>query len=206
MFSLLIYSSHEGDNGWAKYSAQCAIELKEVIHKRSKDFIECADENANSRKVTGVLRKKLNENGLILHYGHGLATCLCGYNDRVVIDTSQAHLFKNNICYAYACSSAYVLGYQAVDNGCRAYLGFVGDVQCIPEYIENFKRCASSGIAAMIERRISISEAKKLMIESYTGEIDYLDKLGENGTTMTALMENRDRLTLIGDENARLNL
>ncbi|MBT5022848.1 hypothetical protein HOK51_03970 [Candidatus Woesearchaeota archaeon] len=99
----------------------------------SKDIISLAEkQNISIKDLRGNLANMINfekfvkkqNPSLILLNGHGNEFKVCGHENKDLLDETNISLTKNKLVHALACSSAKVLGKQAVQKGAKEYLGY----------------------------------------------------------------------------------
>lgn len=86
-------------------------------------FLDLKGENANKKKVESYLSKQYPE--IVLFNGHGSPIKICGFNDEILVETNiNDSLLKDKIIYSLSCSSASVLGQNAVKKGAKSFIGY----------------------------------------------------------------------------------
>ena len=81
---------------------------------------------ANMSLVTSLIIKQ--KPNLIMFNGHGSPNEICGHNQEIIISSKiNPAILKDTITYALSCSSAAVLGPDAVKNGAISFIGYETD-------------------------------------------------------------------------------
>jgi len=90
---------------------------------KSISFLDLQGENANKKNVESYLFNQSPE--IVLFNGHGSPTQICGFKNEVLIENNiNDSLLKNKIIYALSCSSASVLGQNAIKKGAKSFIGY----------------------------------------------------------------------------------
>jgi len=98
-------------------------EILESEELKNISFLDLQGENANKKKVESYLSKQSPE--VVLFNGHGSPTKICGFKDEVLIENNiNDSLLKDKIVYALSCSSASVLGQNAIKKGAKSFIGY----------------------------------------------------------------------------------
>jgi len=86
-------------------------------------FLDLRGSDANREKVESYLKKQNPE--FVLFNGHGTDSCICGFKDEMLIESKRnEELLKGRIVYSLSCSSAKVLGKDAIEKGTEAFIGY----------------------------------------------------------------------------------
>ena len=98
----------------------------EIIQNRELNYISFLDlqgEDANRERVESYLSKQFPE--IVLFNGHGSPTQIFGFKNEVLIGNNiNDSLLKDKIIYSLSCSSASVLGQNAVKKGAKSFIGY----------------------------------------------------------------------------------
>jgi hypothetical protein len=109
-----------------RYISAWAEETVEKLKSKSIDFIVLKDSRATRSVLESMLKKHSPD--LVYLNGHGGPDVVCGQDDQVLIQAAENEgTLKGTITYALSCSSAKVLGPEAVKSGARAYIGYDED-------------------------------------------------------------------------------
>jgi hypothetical protein len=145
----------------------------------------------------------------VLFFGHGTETELLGARDAALVDGLNIAQARGAIFISIACSSASVLGRNAIENGVESYLGFSGPFAWVARDPDNrFQPATCRGILGMLEG-MTTGAATQTMGEAFTEVVDfYLSGAGQ-GTTNSAFgyltaFWDRQHLLLLGNRNAVL--
>lgn len=104
---------------WSKVVIDCAKKFK-------KDIIDLVGKRANYKEFNSIV-KKVSPSLLFLN-GHGDEETVTGFDNEPLVRLSEnLDILSGKIVYARSCSSAKILGKEAVKNGCKAYLGYDDD-------------------------------------------------------------------------------
>lgn len=120
----LFITRPQHDNGtsylytWSKAVIDFAEKYGWVIDKTDGPRV-------TKREVQSKLKK--NPADLAFFNGHGSETEMAGHNRDIILDTDSSHLLKDSITFTRACNCVVGLGQSAVDNGCKAFIGYAGE-------------------------------------------------------------------------------
>ncbi len=89
------------------------------------NVIDLKKTKANRLDFSHKMKTNLPE--LVFLNGHGAAGSVTGDQNRPLVDSSNAHILKDKVAYAFSCQSAKTLGPKAVAAGAQAYLGYDED-------------------------------------------------------------------------------
>lgn len=102
---------------------------KEVVgfaESRGVDAVKFEHGKAVRRNVESFL--SANNPGLVYFTGHGSDNSVCGYKQEpIIVSGENERLLKSKIIYSLSCSSASVLGEEAVGKGAKAFIGYKDD-------------------------------------------------------------------------------
>lgn len=98
-------------------------EILENKELKNISFLDLQGENANKKKVESYLSKQSPE--VVLFNGHGSPTQIYGFKNEILIENNtNDSLLKDKIIYALSCSSASVLGQNAIKKGAKSFIGY----------------------------------------------------------------------------------
>jgi hypothetical protein len=139
----------------------------------------------------------------IVHYDHGSQYALYGQDKGhfvAILDASNTGLFEGKAVSTVSCESALGLGPLAVDSAARAYLGY-DDLHWINTlYTMDFIEASNAANYALLEGK-TFQAAYDLAIQKYNEKYDKL--IGVDALAAGFMLQDRDRLKLIGDVNAK---
>lgn len=90
--------------------------------QRGFKVIRIEGEKINQKDI-GKIIKKIKP-AFILFNGHGSSTALFDNKKNEFITIESAYLFKNTVTFTRACDCLNLLGFEAVNKGCRAFIGY----------------------------------------------------------------------------------
>lgn len=105
------------------YLLHWSMSLIEMARDKNFDVSDLLREKANKIELTGRM-KKIKPSLVVLN-GHGSSSTISGHDDAVLVDSSNANILSDAVIYARSCDSAAVLGQTCVDNGAKAYIGYI---------------------------------------------------------------------------------
>jgi hypothetical protein len=145
----------------------------------------------------------------VLFFGHGSDTELLGAQNSALIDTLNVAKASGAIFVAIACSSASVLGPDAIQKGVHSYLGFDSRFAWISRDPDNkFQPAATGGILQLISGSTT-ADAFQLMFAAFGDVVDYyLNGAGKGKTNSTigwlTAFWSQQHLQMLGDNSAIL--
>ncbi len=106
------------------------------LHYYSKELVKLSNDEghttfnkesaeANKKNIIGLIQQK--SPSLIMFNGHGSPEVICGYKQEVLVDSTNVDVLKNAITYALSCSSAALLGREAIEKGAICFIGYESD-------------------------------------------------------------------------------
>lgn len=143
-----------------------------------------------------------------IHYGHGLKESMLGYDLEPIIDEDNAHLLANKVIVSINCESARDLGFDAIEAGAKAYLGYTDKVwlklNSHGVTYTGFKESNNAWNTLRLEGiPVTIGEAIDRMAEVYQFWIDVYDFNGEEEIAC-CLQASKDELLILGNDKAFL--
>lgn len=193
------------DVGALELSSWWAILLPEIArpnHRVRNDLYA----SAATRTRTGEGLKGVR---CVVFFGHGTETELLGAQYAALVDTLNIGNAAGAIVVAIACSSASVLGFDAVSRGVECYLGFNAPFLWISRDPEiQFQPAATRGILRLI-RGGTTGGALEEMMAAFGDVVDYyLNGEGKGRSNSTigwlAAFWNQKHLQLHGSSSASL--
>lgn len=174
------------------------------------DIVE--DENNTGNEIESRLKKTSPD--FVFFNGHGTPASIHGHKNDKVIDVKSASLLKEKVVYARSCDALSELGTEAVNKGCKAFIGYKGKF-LIPRTNEYESTPAKDKTArpvlqvsniigkrllkgATVQKAIddTQSRARELMLEMLGSEEPY------DAATFKALYRNYSLLSFEGDARA----
>jgi len=110
--------------------------------------------------------------------------------------------FNDIFFYAMACSCGKKLGYELIEKGCSAFIGYSDDAFVIAPFHDVFCECENFGLKRFVEGE-KIGDAFTEMKAFFNDKIDEVTSY--NAFTASMLRRNRDLLTLMGDSGLHIN-
>jgi hypothetical protein len=105
------------------YISKWSEEIIEFARKKGHSVIDFRNEKVCKEGVEKLL--KTQEIDFVVFNGHGNDTSILGdKNQPIIIAKENDYLLRDKIVYSRTCSSANVLGRKAVENGCKAFIGY----------------------------------------------------------------------------------
>lgn len=199
-------SNHDIGNTYLSAYSQEIIEEAQLQGWR----VEKAENENNEKK--NVSSRLTNKPNLVVLNGHGSEEEVCGYQDKVILDSSNSKLLSETICFIRACSCMNGLGKDAVKKGAKAIVGYAGEfwIPRINEYeatplkdpsakqvLETSNLVAlklTKGATVREAVRASKEKARELMFEMITREEPY------DSPALKALVNNNLLLAYQGDD------
>jgi len=186
-------------------------ELKDI------SFLDLQGENANKKKVESYLSKQSPE--VVLFNGHGSPTQVYGFKNEVIIENNiNDSLLKDKIVYALSCSSASVLGVNAVKKGAKSFIGYKRSfILCtdknrettpLKDNIAHSFLEPSNRLSISILKGNSINEASHKSKEEFKKEISkYASTKSMPGADRiaSALLWNMSNQVVLGNKEAKIN-
>jgi len=193
------------------------------LYKACDSLISLAERNGfkvANIEGTGInlenIRKRMKKKKpkLIFFNGHGSDSALFDNNKHEFLKVSDASLFKDTITYTRACSCLVKLGKKAVDNGCRAFIGYTKNLW-IPKLSGYISRPLKDPVAKpvmessneIVKQLIkgnsvqeSVEKSQKVSMR-YITELIYSNDLYK-GASLPALVNNLAALDYYGDAKA----
>lgn len=114
-------STHDKANNYL-YSFTEQI-IKEAESKGWK--VDSMDAGKNTRSELESRLKK-NKPNLIIANGHGNDKQLCGHKNEVILDEHNIQLTADVVVFTRSCNSLAGLGKNAVEKGCKSFIGYRG--------------------------------------------------------------------------------
>lgn len=121
------------------------------------------------------------------------------------VNKENANLFKGSFFYSTACLTGKKLGFELINNGCSAFVGFTEETNafCEDEYKYITIKCDLACLYSFL------SDGDKTIGQSLDDAISYyntqIDKLADIGDVLFRgeLITNREALTLIGNKDLK---
>lgn len=209
---LITRSRHDIGN---QYLYAYSEEILEEAKERGWAISQAEDEKNNPKQVQSFLSK--NAPNLVVFNGHGTERAVCGHKDETLVDTSSARLLDKTVVFARACSAVSELGKTAIENGCKAFIGYRGNftIPRISEYESTPLRDPAArpvievsnviptnlldGAAVQYAVKAARQKGAKLLLKMLTSEEPY-DK-----AVFKAAFDNHVNLDFIGQHDAAAN-
>lgn len=206
---ILVYDDQDFDpteeEGLGFFFQACATDIKAHINLNNNlALTEIISESISQNLVSETLEKFQGTNFILLAYSHGQADALLYNNKQLPYITAKdhVHLLKDSLIYTWACSCGEELGPKAVNEGCKAFIGYNDLVIAGTWLTDIFVNTANSGLISFLSG-LSIEESRKEMIRNYNINIDSVYK--ESSMVGSLLRRNRDALVFLG-ENLKITL
>lgn len=174
---------------------QWAEELFSHINEEQIINVEC--NNANKKKVEGILKKypKIP----VLFYGHGTVYTLEGYyDDETILDTDNNILLKDRKILAVACYSLSSFAKDCVNKGALCYIGYNNEprIPMVDDKIiqKSFREPNNYGALKLLENDHKAERICNDMTIKYDEEIDKLLTLGNEYQIFTLFLINNKNL------------
>jgi len=117
-----ILFSRPADDTQLSYLHYYSKELVDYAVRKGHKAINKELQEANKKKIISLIQSQKPE--LLMFNGHGSSNVICGYKQEVIIDINNIRLLKDTITYSLSCSSADVLGKEAIKNGTICFIGY----------------------------------------------------------------------------------
>ncbi len=104
------------------YLFEWSKEVIDAAESKGWNISKTDGEKANRIEVQSRLQKVLAD--FVFFNGHGNEYEICGHNLENIIDRSSSRLLKNSVVFARSCNCLAGLGGTAVENGCKAFVGY----------------------------------------------------------------------------------
>jgi len=115
--------SHDVTLSYLFYYSRELVDLSEELGYKT---INKEKEEANRKIITNLIQKQ-NPN-LIMFNGHGGDAFVCGHKNEIIISSKEnPEILINSITYSLSCSSASILGHEAVKKGAKCFIGYEFD-------------------------------------------------------------------------------
>jgi hypothetical protein len=119
---LLTRTRHDIGNQYLyAYSEEIINEAEELGWKTNP----VEDEKNTKHEIESRLAKIKPD--FIFFNGHGSEESLHGYRDEKIVDLSSASILAGKVVFARSCSALKKLGNEAVNKGCKAFVGYRGE-------------------------------------------------------------------------------
>jgi hypothetical protein len=97
--------------------------LIDLADKKGIQSLDLQGEKANKKEFEGRAKKMKPE--LVVMNGHGAPNTVTGHDNMPLLDKTNTKSLKGAIIYARSCDSASQLGPQCINDGSKAYIGYV---------------------------------------------------------------------------------
>jgi len=198
-----------------EYLFAWSIEVIEAAKERGWKVSDVSEKNVNKREVCSRLGKTSPD--LVFFNGHGNESEMFGHNFEVVLDGDSSHLLKNSVTFARSCSCLVALGSTAIENGCKAFIGYSDNfwVPMIAKYESTPLRDSvakpvlevSNTIPLSLIKNSSVSDAISTARTRASKHILklVLSKEPHNRAALKALIQNDDCLGFKGNGEAKIS-
>ncbi|MFH0955278.1 MAG: hypothetical protein V1777_04200 [Candidatus Micrarchaeota archaeon] len=199
------------------YLSVWSKELLDKAVQKGFQVLDCHREKASAKTVEAMLKNHLPE--LVLFNGHGSENAVFGHNNEVLVEKDRNDgLLKNKIVFSRSCRSADGLGPSAVQNGCRAFIGYEDDFafwidhanSAIPlndKFARPFFKASNQVIHSLLSGNTALEanqrskavfdeEIKKFLGSAAPPEAEYI---------LPLLYWNKINQVVVGDQNAKLS-
>lgn len=120
---LVTRPNHDGATNYLYYWSGKVIE---EAKKKSVEVIDLAKNKANRKNFISYLTKE--KPSIVWVNGHGNDDCVTGFNNDILISTSDKNLdLQVKVFVARSCRCGKLLGKFLVNNGVGAFIGYVDD-------------------------------------------------------------------------------
>jgi hypothetical protein len=198
---LIIRSNVPGDRYTMYFSFLCGQKAKEKAIAEGWTVTDLQANDTNRAKVEQTIRDFKPD--FIMHFDHGSQYTIYGQDKNAIvaaIDAQNSNLFEGKSVSTVSCESALGLGPLAIDSGAKVYLGY-DDLHWIHTgYIADFVEASNAANYALLEGK-SFQEAYDAGIAKYNEKYDKL--IVTDSATAALMLEDRDRLTIVGDATAK---
>jgi hypothetical protein len=199
---LIIRPKFPGDNYTGLFSYQAAELVKTKAAAEGWTVTDLPMNDANRAKVTSTINTKPFD--FVIHYDHGGDFVMCGQNNNQfenAIDNLNVNLLKGKAASTVSCDTALGLGPLAITAGARAYLGY-NDLQWVYfAWTSQFTQAANAANNALLEGK-TFQEAYNIAYNVHTQMYNQI-LAGNDIPAASAMLHNRNCLTLLGDPNAK---
>lgn len=115
--------SHDLTLSYLFYYSKELVKLSEELNYKT---INKEKEEANKVIITNLIKKQ-NPN-LIMFNGHGGDDFVCGHKNEIIVSSKEnSEILANSVTYSLSCSSASILGREAVKKGAKCFIGYEFD-------------------------------------------------------------------------------
>lgn len=209
----LLISLPSHDTG-THYLSEWSKEIMVEADERGWGVNKMEQIHANRKETESRLSKSKPD--FVMLNGHGNEREVYGQSEEAVLDRSNVHLLSGTITFVRACNCAAVLGEQAKDSGCRAFIGYTK-----PFWIPRVQLCEATplkdpaakpvlessnktalailkGNSAEAAVQASQTHANKAMLSLILSEEPY------SKASLRALLRNMEALACKGDKTAAI--
>ncbi len=198
---LIIRSNVPGDNYTTFFSFLCGEKARDKAVLEGWTVTDLQANNTNRATVEQTIRDFKPD--FIMHFDHGSQYTIYGQDKNAIVaalDAANSNLFEGRAVSTVSCESALGLGPLAVDSNAKAYLGY-DDLHWIHLwFIADFIEASNAANYALLEGK-TFQEAYDLAIKKYNEKYDKL--ITVDSTAAGLMLEDRDRLTIVGDVAAK---
>ncbi len=100
-------------------------DLVEISERLGYKTIDKQEKMSTKEIITSIIEK--NKPDLIMFNGHGSPNLICGHKNEIIISDDNVGILKGIISYSLTCSSALILGSEAVKKVAKAFIGYKFD-------------------------------------------------------------------------------
>lgn len=187
------------------YFNRSYLHLEELKNQSSISIIEIDGNSCEETNINNII-PQFNQNPFVfvaLSHGEDDALALRALDNYV--KQSNANLFSNSFFYSTACHIGRDLGKILISHDCKCFIGYtdISEVPLIESYEDLFIECelhalknfflTTKSIQVLYDEMIAFTDEKILEILEGT---DILEAM--------ALIENRNRMVLIGEDSNKL--
>ncbi len=198
---LIIRSNVPRDAYTTFFSFLCGEKAKEKAVTEGWTVTDLQANNANRATVEQTIRDFKPD--FIMHFDHGSQYTIYGQDKSLIVavlDAQNSSLFEGRVVSTVSCESALGLGPLAVDSAAKAYLGY-DDLHWIHTwFIADFIEASNAANYALLEGK-TLQEAYDAGIAKYNEKYDKL--ITVDSTAAGFMLEDRDRLRIVGDASAK---
>ena len=209
MIKVLVAYDNE-DERLGNYFDSCKLDVCATISSEESseidfELIEIASRQCN-RAFLDLLPKQVKKNPfLLIVYAHGNEEAIRVNGTSFIRIGEDNEMFKDTVIYSTACLTGKLLGKELVGNGCKAFIGYDGQIVAFKDTRQDISiKCDNLGITMFLTSDITISEAFDQMKKYYTQESQKL--LSFNDILASGLLINaRESLVFHGNPDITRN-
>lgn len=193
------------DNTLGAYFEECAEESEQYL----KEYIQ-----ADPIIIKGVQLNQVNidirlenrgiECFIFAAYSHGVEDALKANSLPYIKSGENTHLFSKGLIYSNACLAAQDLGFDLIDNGAFAYVGYNEEIPVLEDSAaKRICKIADNYALILFLRGISIGEAVERAKNFLSQKILQSDEI--KNQIKAELIEIRDAMEIVGNKELTIS-